>query len=549
MPESSRFHRCRRIPMDNERKRNGMESASGSPVWLEWVGSPAFQRVVRIGVPAAYVVVLAVLGLTLHHSGDGETESDFFSGFGPQARAILSGEMTADPYRGPVYPMFVALFHLILRNFGCNIFQSAILLSVLASGLALYFAQRLTERLFSRGVSYGVLVLLMASPVFVRYSYTAGTDMLFTAMVLASLYAFFRTERGTWRSVVGLGVLLGVMYLTRYNAVAIVGGVLIGIVLFNLWNLSWSKRLFAALAVAAVVFVVFLPYGIFTSARYDAFFYNKNYLNVAYGMYTVGARTNEFMAEHGDQLNGLWDVVMFDPARFAANAWKHLAIHLEMTMRGVILRPASVLMILGVLVWWLRRPTRRQWSYYVIGLVYMMLMALVFFAQRFYLPVLPLFFAIGINGISVASARYLGKRFASGVTAAVMIVVVAFSAISCFRYNQLFIHGSLRELCEVGRLVAESVPPELREGRRVAARKPHFGFWAGMETVPLPLVSSYEELLQTLHERKVDYLYFSYIAARMHGAVANLIDPTSSHKGLTAIYYSPVGVLYAVDPR
>ena len=69
-----------------------------------------------------------------------------------------------------------------------------------------------------------------------------------------------------------------------------------------------------------------------------------------------------------------------------------------------------------------------------------------------------------------------------------------------------------------------------------------------MDFVLLPMADSYDELIEKLRQKNVDYLYFSSIEAAMRREFQSLLNPKSSHPGLKVVVYlnNPPAVLYRV---
>ncbi len=90
--------------------------------------------------------------------------------------------------------------------------------------------------------------------------------------------------------------------------------------------------------------------------------------------------------------------------------------------------------------------------------------------------------------------------------------------------------------------------PESERGNKIAARKPHVAFYLGMDFVLLPMVKTYDELIDELKKKNVDYLYFSGIEAAMRREFQTLLNPRSNHPGLKVVVYfnNPPAVLYRI---
>lgn len=82
----------------------------------------------------------------------------------------------------------------------------------------------------------------------------------------------------------------------------------------------------------------------------------------------------------------------------------------------------------------------------------------------------------------------------------------------------------------------------------MASRKPHAAYYLDMKFYLLPMADNYEEFVQKLKQKNVDFLYFSPIEASMRRELQVLLNPNSNHPGLEVVVYfnNLPSVLYRV---
>ncbi len=85
-----------------------------------------------------YTIILLVINLIYHKVGDYGVETDFFWMYVPEAKKILSGTLPIDQFRGPFYPIMLAIFKLFIGDF----FKAGIVLNTVAAGISLYFLDK-----------------------------------------------------------------------------------------------------------------------------------------------------------------------------------------------------------------------------------------------------------------------------------------------------------------------------------------------------------------------------------------------------------------------
>lgn len=495
---------------------------------------------------ALYAAVLIYVGLRYHVMGDGDSETDFFGNYVPQARAFLDGHLVIDPYRGPFYPILLALLSLPLRLFGAGLFETGIVLSALASGIVVVFSHRIIHRLFSPGIAAVVIVFIMSNRYFIRYSYTTGNDMVFAALATLIVWAVVAWRREGWIRPAVVGALGGLTYLSRYNAVSIFVGVLAALLLVNAWRLPLRRRVTSALIIAATFLVVISPWGLYCLSERGDFFYSRNAVNIAFGFYVADETEAEaFFTTHGERFNNIVDVIAFDPARFFANL-PGVAYEQFSRLLKQVMRPLGLIIWASLLLLLIRRPTRSQMGYYVIAAAFYLSLCLVFFNGRFNLFLIPMLSAFAVAGLTVVPQIIGRARRALDVAVALAIagLLVTNAALSV-PYNREALPGEAIGYRQFGEWFRGNL--DAVSGGTVVARKPHFGYFAGLDTIQLPSLASEAELLSFLRSENADFLFFSPIAEATRPALAGLKYPDRPHPGLLFLHASTVGVLYAVQ--
>ena len=191
-------------------------------------------RFLSLGIAVVYLVVMSIVSFSFHKVGDYGVETDFFWGYVPAAKDFLNGVITIDAFRGPLYPIVLGIFGFILSDF----FNAGILIGILSAAFVIYFTFEMVKRIFSPNVALFVTLILACNPVFVQYTYSAGTDMFFSALITATLFFFFKEKELSYKNLVIAAFLGGLSYLTRYNAIFLFGFVIVILLFINYWNIE-----------------------------------------------------------------------------------------------------------------------------------------------------------------------------------------------------------------------------------------------------------------------------------------------------------------------
>ena len=177
-----------------------------------------------------------------HPFGTYATETDFYHFFAPDAERLASGQFPTNTYQGPGYPVALALLAKLTGLSG-DLFTVGKWLSVVCAVACGWLIFRLFAQLFGFWVGVGAQALAVASGEFPQFSISATTDVFFLALCLATLVVLTDERLSIrWRTG-GAAVLTSLSYLTRYNGLFLLVVCLCSLLLLNLFQLDWRRRL------------------------------------------------------------------------------------------------------------------------------------------------------------------------------------------------------------------------------------------------------------------------------------------------------------------
>ena len=503
-------------------------------------------KYLSVVISVLYFFVVGILSLIFHTVGDYGIETDFFWGYVPSAREFLEGTIPMDAFRGPLYPMFLGIVGFIFNDF----FRAGILIGILSASVVIYISFELLKRIISPYTAFFVTILLAVNPVFIQYTYSAGTDMFFNALAALTIFFFLKDEKLDYKQIVLAGLFGGLSYLTRYNGIFLLSFVIV-IFFVNYWNLSWLKRVKSAVVFTFVFVLTFSPWGFHTLSEKGSFLYNENYKNIAYEMHGKGRiGWDEFWFKESSKITSLADVVFEDPAVFISKVAGNIGDHFVNDMEKLIGWHIGVFVILGLILLIVRNPIRfwrsRETGYYVINLFFFGLLLLVFYSERFSLFLIPFYAVIAFHPFF--SEKYRLRKFVPVKYGLLLVFsLIIFTFIKSYSFNSVNIDSGPRELIILQEWYEKNIPIN-EKGKRIAARKAHVAYYLDMEFKLLPMADSYEDFISKLKEQQVDYLYFSTIEAAMRRQFQFLLNPKQEHKGLETVVYfeNPPAVLYKV---
>ncbi len=518
-----------------------------SKVSLEESFNKFFQyRYLGLVIAVLYFVILLIVSLLYHEVGDYGIETDFFWGYVPNAKSFINGDLQIDAFRGPLYPIVLSLVNLIISNY----FISGIVIGVLSASILIFLTFELIKKIFSPAVSFFVALLLASNPIFVQYTYSAGTDMMFNALAAATLFFFFKDKEINYRIIIIAAVLGGLSYLTRYNGVFLLGFVFI-ILFVNYWNNDWVQRIKSSIVFVAVFILTFTPWGFYCLSEKGSFLYNENYKNIAYELYGKGNMSwDKFWFSESSSFTSLSDVIGRDPFLFISTTVGNIGENFLLDMERLMGWYVGAFIILGLILLLFSNPLKnwksRETGYYLSNLFFFALLTLVFYSERFSIFLISFYSVIAIQPFFIEKFTF-NKRIPLKIGYLIMISLIAVTMNESISFNSSRINSGPQELLVLQDWYDTNIP-ESERGNKIAARKAHVAYYLGMDFVLLPMADSYEELIEKLRQKNVDYLYFSPIEAAMRREFQALLNPKSSHPGLKVVVYfnNPPAVLYRI---
>ena len=493
-----------------------------------------------------YFLVVGIISFVFHKVGDYGIETDFFWGYVPNAKEFLAGKIPMDAFRGPLYPMLLGIIGFVVGDF----FKAGILIGVFSAAVVIYVTFELLKSIFSPIISFIVTIFLAINPVFIQYSYSAGTDMFFNALVALTLYYFFKNKELNYKNIILAAFFGGISYLTRYNGIFLISFVFV-ILFVNFWKINWISRIKASVFFAFVFVLTFSPWGFYCLSEKGSFLYNENYKNIAYEVYGKGKISwDKFWFNESSKITSMSEVIFKDFGLFFSTTLKNIGDHFINDMEKLVGWQIGVFVILGVILLIISNPIK-YWNtpamgYYLINFLFFALLLLVFYSERFSLFLIPFYLVVAVQPF--VNDKFKLKKFIPNKLSYVLLIgLLTFTFAKSYSFNSRNINSGPEELLTLKEWYQTKVPAD-KKGKIIAARKAHVAYYLDMDFYLMPMADTYDELISKLKEKKVDYLYFSTIEAAMRSQFQSLLNPEENHPGLEVVVYfdNPPAVLYKV---
>jgi Dolichyl-phosphate-mannose-protein mannosyltransferase len=510
---------------------------------------PFLERIIsrpRFGIFFAgiYGFLMLFIGLTYHTVGDYNVETDFFWSYVPEAKQILLGEITIDGFRGPGYSILLALINIFARNY----FIAGIILSTIAATVAIGISFYLIKSLLGTDKALFVSLLLAVNSLFIQYTYTAGTDMVFNAVMMASVFFFFRFENGKYINIIISAVIAGGAYLVRYNGIVAIVGFIVGVLFVNVFHRPWKERIKISLILAGTFFLVISPYGFYCYAQKGSFFYTENYLNIAREMYRDKLSHEQFWMSESAKYHSTMQVIMTDPGLFIRTILRNTYEHFIGDLNNAAGWQVGVFAIPGIILLWKERINKRLLTYFLLAAGFFGILLLLLQQPRYSLFLLPAYFVLGSLTVTWSGLQKfrIGKKLHIGSILA--IVIIAWTCIDSYKYNRENIDSGPKEIPVISDLFHRTYG-DMERGKKIITRKPHIAYYLDMTMVLFPYVQNEAELRQQVEASSASFLFFGTMEAAMRPQFQGLLYPQNAPSWLVPLVYtaSPPAVLYKIN--
>ncbi len=500
--------------------------------------SPVFPWIVA----GLYFIVMAFYTFRYHTIGDMGVETDFYVELVPQAQKLLAGIFSPENYgaKGPVYSLLLAAFTLVAGDY----FIAGLIINLVSGAafiVALYF---LIVELFNRLTASLVIVAVTANAMFLSYTYQAASDLSF--MALCALSMLFLIRGTSTRGLVLSAVFGAAAFLNRYNGAFIIAGSLVWIAF---QEDALKIRLKRAVLWLAVFVGVGLPWYIPNAIVMGSPVHNNNYMNVMLEYYGNVSDTDSYETwtkALPEDFESLSDIIFYDPVYFVKHSTENICNHFISDMRLLTGWPLAIFIVPGLILIFFAGLDRRKLAFFSFGAFYFLILVLVFYNSRFSLFLLVFYLPIAIWPFtSDRAADWLSELSFPGSAAffvvTLIMLVMAFSSVTGIMKSQ---PPFLEELKELG-VALDSI--ESDKSKKLAARKPHTAYFAGLEAVMFPAdVMTVDDLVGWLKVNHVDYVLYSGIEAKIRPSVEELLSIDKPHPGLVYVTHNRFGVIYKV---
>jgi len=493
------------------------------------------------------IVLVLALGIGSGRSvGTFGVESDFYGVYAVQAERILNGESYTYQHNPPLYCLLLAGISLLTKNmFVAGKVISAVSLPLL--GWAFYC---LLKEIIDYQLAFicSILSVITLFPA----SFLAATDVVSTLFIFLPVLLFLRSSSLRLKTVFICGILSGIAYLFRTNAIFVPIGIILSILLLDLHRETIRQRCIKVCWFLSGLILIISPWLIYNWQVNSSFFASSAYLQIAANFYhPEGDNLITSLAEMESQFSSLPEVIFRNPfyvlKQYIIDILGFNIPKLFIPLSLVEQIPALIILpLLWVgtgLVLFVKELKNNRYSlnqkkitaFLIINLLGYLLLGLVGFHRRYYFFIYPCIFLFKIYPLiklkcfkitlfkpwqKATLTRFLILNLFAGVTIAAGIE------------SYLTLAAEPKYLISIAEfLKASSLPDEI-----IIIRKPHLAYLADL-TPTFPLANTVDEYLKKAQKIGAKYLVYSDYEASLWSGLTVLSNPENLPPSLQLIYH------------
>lgn len=248
-----------------------------------------------------------------------------------------------------------------------------------------------------------------------------------------------------------------------------------------------------------------------------------------------------------EKFTGLGDVISFDPVHFFRHMGLNVARHFFSDMKLLIGIRFAVFVVGGFILFLAAKPDKRKLLYLSFGVVYFLILTLVFYSERFSLFLVSMYLPLAVWPLTRVFYFDRPKRISWAPFVLVVLVTLSYT-VSSSRATARGLTLSqpiLYDLKDLGLALGEKEPDK---SRKIIARKPHVAHYAGLYPLMFPeSVGNVEELVDYCRDNGIRYVLYSSIEYIERPKLNILFAQAQEFPGLEKVVQNKGGVIFRVE--
>lgn len=484
-----------------------------------------------------FCIAILILALLIGHFrqvGNFGVETDFYGAYAKQAENIIAGRPYTYQHNPPGYSLLLAATSFLTGDF----FVAGKIISAFATALLGWITYLLLKALFGSRIALASTTLTLIA--LVPWSFLVATDMVAALLIMLSLWCLLRRPDPTFKACFLTGILAGLAYLVRYQAIFVIVGIAFSLVSIGPQHEKLRRRFLMAGIFLWGALLITSPWLVINWQRNGSPFASTAYLQIAAHFYHPAGQVWAF--REAFDFDSLLDVVLHDPLVLLT---KYVRAVLHGNIIGLTTKtlkfPAYLLAGAGFLLL-LRDLCRRRLTLLVVFLLGYLLLGLVAFWMRYYFflfPILFLLIAYFLFDKYVFTKLGHDPFFRMPVSWLLLIIIGGYQGLYAYRATSDIITSEPRYLFEIADLLRN----RSSSNDIIFALKPHYQYLTGLKSA-FPVAQNPREYLETADEylekaQKIGarYIIYSDYEAKIWPGLKSLADPKALPHNFKLIYH------------
>lgn len=484
--------------------------------------------------------------------GTFEVETDFYGVYAMEAQNILIGKHYTYQHNPPGYCLILAGITYLTKD----IFFAGKLISAVATMIFTYINYLLIKYLFEAKIA--LIITIISLFAIIPSSLVASTDILGASVIITTIWLYLRQKNNRFFDYFWTGIVAGIAYLIRANAIFVSMGIIISLLLINPHQLTIKKRFLAISLFLMGLILIISPWLIYNTQLNGSPFSSTAYAQIAAHFYhPQGDSFITSVNEMSAKFKSFSEVVFYNPVTFLKRYFqdilfvnissllvsKYLVFELIKADFSwfqilIIVLPALTVFTTGLFFIIMDNKDKNIWkiriTWLLINLFGYLILGLVGFNRRYYLFLLPLIFLIIIYPVYYRRifAKFLSKKFGQLTISKLLILGLTFAVIitGCLE-TYFLLANEPKYLLKIADFLKQKYPSE----QTMIVRKPHLAYLSGFKQV-FPLAETAEEYLIEAKKVNAKLIVYSDYETKLWPGLKSLKNPQLLPKNFQLIY-------------
>ena len=481
-------------------------------------------------------------------------ETDFYGVYAIETANILAGQPYTYQHNPPGYCLLLAAITYLTGDS----FSAGKLISAFATAIFGEINYLLLKSLFNAKIALIVTIVTLLA--IIPSPLVASTDVVGAAFIILPIWLFICPTLSLEFNYFLSGITAGIAYLIRTNAIFVIVGIIVSLILLNPHQQTFRKRWWGVTLVIGGLILIVSPWLIYNWQINGSPFASTTYAQIAAHFYhPQGDELITSVNEMNHRFNSLSEVIFYKSGQLFIQYFEDILLvnipkiivsdfvfrYVDFPIYQLLILPPLILFFVSFLFFIddlfcknklikEQNISQKRQSFLLINFLGYLVLGLVGFNRRYYLFFLPCVFLIVIYPIYYQrfGKQILKVRLLKLAISSILIILINISlTIAASVQTYSLIVSEPRYLLEIAAFLKNRATPN----QVIIVRKPHLAYLAGLKQV-FPLAKNAEEYLAEARKIQASYIVYSDYEATLYPGLKFLENPQSVPQNFQLIY-------------